>query len=213
MEGVNQGEDSSVEKSEFDYAWNWFQYHAAQRLTAFNFFLVLVGFLLVAYAQAVHYGWGAVGCALGLLGALVSFAFWALDVRNEELIQCGWAALTELEKDAPLNIVAECDDRTHLKTALGRSPLGIGLFGARMTGTSKRVRLFKHRTWLRLIMAAVGIAFSVGTVWAMVGFPGAHRPPAGHGHHQPWEQPSAEGPPGSGQSPSKAPPGSEQKRN
>ena len=164
-----------------DHAWNWFQYHAAQRLTAFNFFLVLVGFLLVTYAQAVHYGWTQVGCAIGILGALVALAFWALDVRNEELILCGWTALSTMSDQASADIVTGSDNRTHLKAALGRSPLGVGLFGLGMNGQSRRVKLFRHRTWLRLIMGSVGIAFVVGAVWSFEGFPGASvRVPATH---------------------------------
>lgn len=192
MAEENLSSVSNPGKPELDYAWNWFQYHASQRLTAFNFFLVLIGFLLVTFAQAVHYDWVAVGCAIGLLGALVSFGFWALDVRNEELIQCGWSALSELEGDARLGIVAACDERTHLVSALGRSPLGTGLFGKGMNGESKRTRIFKHRTWLRLIMAAVGIAFSVAAIWAVAGFPGASRASTGRDGYRLLPQESKE---------------------
>ena len=38
------------------YAWDWFQYHADQRLKAFNFFLVILGILIVAYGTAMKEG-------------------------------------------------------------------------------------------------------------------------------------------------------------
>lgn len=34
-----------------DYAWDWFAYHAGQRLTTFNFFLVIVGVLTVGLVK------------------------------------------------------------------------------------------------------------------------------------------------------------------
>jgi len=39
-----------------NYAWGWFQYHADQRLKAFNFFLVILGILIVAYGAAMKEG-------------------------------------------------------------------------------------------------------------------------------------------------------------
>ena len=74
------------DKDKLDYAWNWFEYHAAQRLTAFRYFLVFLGILLIGYnsgleAQNVFFA-SAVGC----VGAFVSLAFLALEIRNEELV-------------------------------------------------------------------------------------------------------------------------------
>jgi hypothetical protein len=52
-------------KAELDYAWDWFKYHASQRLTAFNFFLIMVGFLLVGYAHAIDKHFVYFGIGLG----------------------------------------------------------------------------------------------------------------------------------------------------
>jgi hypothetical protein len=38
---VDEPEKEQRLETELTYAWNWFQYHAGQRLTAFNFFLVM----------------------------------------------------------------------------------------------------------------------------------------------------------------------------
>jgi hypothetical protein len=160
------------EEAKLNYAWAWFNYHASQRLTAFNFFLVLIGLLLVTYAQAVHNDWVAVGTAVAALGALVSVGFWALDVRNQELITCGVKALRELEDEAGLSIVPPEDDRSNLASALGASPCRTGLYG-RMVSGGRGHSLFMHRTWLRLILSAVGLMYVAGAVWAGVGFPGA----------------------------------------
>jgi hypothetical protein len=38
------------------YAWSWFQYHADQRMKAFNFYVVLVGIIAVGYSTALKEG-------------------------------------------------------------------------------------------------------------------------------------------------------------
>lgn len=157
----------------FEYAWNWFQYHASQRLTAFNFFLILVGLISVSYVQAVEHGWIGVGVAIGVLGALVSFGFWALDIRNEELIACGWNALLEIEKSTDVNIVSQGDVRARLADAIGSSPLHTGLLGRVLSAHPSTASVFKHRTWLRLIMSVTGFVFVAGAVWAASHYPGS----------------------------------------
>jgi hypothetical protein len=132
---------------EFDYAWGWFQYHAAQRLTAFNFFLIIVGLLLVGYAQAIDHHWSPFGIGIGLLGMLVSMGFFALDMRNEELVDRGLDGLRTLE-------------------------LGLGVSFTKRP----RSKLLRHRLWLRLIIGAVGFFFFLGGAWAVVGYPSTGDP-------------------------------------
>lgn len=124
-----------------DFAWNWFQYHASQRLTSFNFFLVIVGLLLVGYAQAVGHSWDGFGVALGMLGALVAAGFLALDVRNDELVQCGLVALEEL--DGSTRLIRENKRRCQLPAAFGEGRLGSGLYGG--IKRTKLVPLVGHR--------------------------------------------------------------------
>lgn len=166
------GGDEARPNFEFDYAWNWFQYHAAQRLTAFNFFLIIVGLLLVAYAQAIDHGWVGVGVAVGALGALVAVGFSALDVRNEELVNCGRQALLLLEKESRLRLATESAARGQLQETLGDRWVGGLLHSWVKVKPTSRAGLFTHRLWLRLILAAVGIGFFTGAVWALLGYPG-----------------------------------------
>lgn len=83
---AEEEKNTNLARIEFDYAWGWFQYHAAQRLTSFNFFLIIVGFVLVGFAQAIDKQWDAFGVGLGLLGVVVAAGFLALDIRNAELV-------------------------------------------------------------------------------------------------------------------------------
>lgn len=131
------------ERIEFDYAWGWFQYHASQRLTAFNFFLVIVGFLLVGYAQAILNHWAAFGVGLGVIGMCISIGFLALDVRNGELVNLGRDALKKLEPT----------------------------IGASLCAVDARP-LVSHRFWLRGIITVIGVGFVLGAIWAGCGYPG-----------------------------------------
>lgn len=132
------------ERIAFDYAWGWFQYHASQRLTAFNFFLVIVGFLLVGYAQAILNRWDAFGVGLGVIGMCISIGFLALDVRNRELVNLGKATLKTLESTIGVSLCAD-DARPFVS----------------------------HRFWLRGIIAVIGAGFFAGVLWAGCGYPGA----------------------------------------
>src|SRR4051794_38095729 len=79
-----------------EHAWNWFALHAAQRMQAFNFFLVATAFLVAGYASLLEKYRGAAFC-VALLGAWVAFWFHRLDMRSRQLVKAGELALTALE--------------------------------------------------------------------------------------------------------------------
>ncbi len=167
-------DEGGRKRSELDYAWGWFQYHASQRLTAFNFFLVIVGFLLVGYAQAVDHRWQAFGIALGAFGAVVALAFLALDVRNEELVLRGEDALHKMEASMWISLTDPTSTRSMLPKAIifCKTPGGFSMWAAR------RAAFFvRHKFWLRLItfFAAVGFALAAG--WAICDYPGSGSSP------------------------------------
>jgi hypothetical protein len=154
-------EDKRLE-TKLNYAWQWFSYHAGQRLQAFHFFLIIVGVIAVAYAQAIDHHWEVVGIALGVFGIFVGLAFWALDVRNQELVNYGLNALEPLESELTISVSTEASgDRPMLKPALGAAK---PLAGAKW--------LFRHSLWLRLIELLAIALFAGATVWAAEGFPG-----------------------------------------
>jgi hypothetical protein len=169
-------EDSSQKgrSAEFEaqFAWNWFQYHAGQRLTSFNFFLIIVGLLLVGYAHAVEQEWRGFGIAIGLLGAIVAAGFLALDIRNDELVQCGLFALEELEnEEANVKIIAPNKERKYLEAACGRGSLGEKLYKRIDHPVAKRMLM--HSFLLRFVIAAVSLGYVSAAIWAAAGFPGA----------------------------------------
>lgn len=158
-----------MDKDELEYAWGWFEYHASQRLAAFNFFLIIVGFLLVGFAQAVDHQWAAFGIGLGAIGALVAVAFLVLDVRNEELVLRGRDALKDLESGMAVSLARLDRERTMLPEAIAwrRDPGKLSNWiGPKVAG------LVKHKVWFRFIIGFVGAWFLAGAVWAARGYSG-----------------------------------------
>ena len=45
----------NIEEVRFQYAWNWFEFHAKQRTTMFNYFLVSVGIFANAAVLAIRF--------------------------------------------------------------------------------------------------------------------------------------------------------------
>jgi len=83
------------------YAWDYFTLHATQRLTTFNFYLVLAALLITGAFTAfkIDFLHPIVGAGLGLVLAFLSFVFHKLDERNRELVGIGEQALMFLEKE------------------------------------------------------------------------------------------------------------------
>lgn len=83
-----------------EYAWKYFDLHANQRMSVFNFFLILAGLLAASYvnsltAEVPNYGVCAIVANMLLC---VAFIFWRLDQRTAFLIKNAEKALMEAEK-------------------------------------------------------------------------------------------------------------------
>lgn len=104
-------DDEDKRKLAFKYAWDWFNFHATQRLIAFRFFLILIGIVSVGLSKSVGDGQRGFGALVAFFGGLISIAFWLLDIRNTELVNCGRAALDKLEKGIELTIRKDDADR------------------------------------------------------------------------------------------------------
>jgi len=81
-----------------EYAWNWFEYHAGQRLTEFRFFLIFFGALALGFRIGLEDGNLIIARGICAFGVFVSFAFLMLDYRNEQLVNVGRDALMYLEQ-------------------------------------------------------------------------------------------------------------------
>ncbi len=82
-----------------DYGRFFFDHHAKQRMSMFNYFLIFVGFVLTAYATLFKDGQYLISTALASVGALLTLVFIILDRRNEELVHISEDVLESLEWD------------------------------------------------------------------------------------------------------------------
>lgn len=80
-----------------DYSWNWFEYHASQRLVAFRYFLIFLGILAVAIQKAVEIANNDLTRVLAILGCFISIVFFLLEFRNEQLVNVGRNSLGKIE--------------------------------------------------------------------------------------------------------------------
>ena len=87
------------DKERFDYAWNWFAYHADQRLKMFNFMLIALGVFANSIVAAINGGSPLVAASLCVVGGMLSLAFRQLDRRNQDLTWIGEDVLAHLETE------------------------------------------------------------------------------------------------------------------
>lgn len=75
----------SIDKARLGIAWKWFDFHAKQRTTFFNFFLVITGIILNAYVLAIKENFKEIAVALCVFGILQALAFISFDIRSRQL--------------------------------------------------------------------------------------------------------------------------------
>lgn len=82
-----------------DYAWHYFQLHAQQRMSIFNFFIVISTLLSAGLARCLgnEHRNPFIGIIIGLCMIAISFIFWKLDDRIGYLIKHSEAALKKIE--------------------------------------------------------------------------------------------------------------------
>jgi len=126
------------------YAWNWFEYHAGQRLAAFRFFLIFLGVLILGFSAAVKDGNLFFAQIVGSFGAFISLAFLILEIRNERLVNIGRDALIHLE---------ESDESLKAQPKLQLLHID-----------RKRSRFMSHKYWFRAIYVVCILLFVIGAV-------------------------------------------------
>lgn len=127
-----------------EYAWNWFEYHAGQRLTAFRFFLVFLGALIVGFSTGLKDGNLFFAQVVGWFGAFISLAFLVLEIRNEQLANVGRDALMHLEQS---------DESLRVQPKLQLLHVDRG-----------RNRWLSHKYWFRAIYLMCILLFVIGAV-------------------------------------------------
>jgi hypothetical protein len=137
-----------------EHTWRYFALHAQQRISIFNFFLILSGLVAAGLAACVQRR-GTIqllGAGLGALLCLVSFTFYKLDQRSSFLIKHSENAIAELEQLFPIVGARLVFSERHRTAAAASS---------RFAAT----RLWTYGTAFRLVFVVMG---SVGIVGAFL---------------------------------------------
>lgn len=158
-----------------DYAWDWLKYHAQQRMTAFNYFLILIGIIVVGYTKCVEMVgksqpnmeqagmaeiWWFIALAISICGIIISIAFYFLDIRNLELVNCGRKTLDEIENTSNLHVRKDDLDRIGLKESLD-------IISEKLSESTLK-KVVKHSFWLRTIMIASTLLWIFGGIFAII---------------------------------------------
>lgn len=74
-------------KEWLDLAWKYFQQHAQQRISYFNFFVIFSTILTTGLVTTFQKSFEMpyLGCAIGLIQVFLSIMFWKIDQRNKFL--------------------------------------------------------------------------------------------------------------------------------
>lgn len=139
------------DKDALAHAWSYFQLHAAQRVTVFNFFVATSGLLVAALAFALRGGsaTAVLSIAAGLGLFTLSLIFWKLDERVSEMIKVSEDVIRKIEAKG----IAEVDHRVMCREKAAADQIKFGFFGNWTYGQAFR-RIF-------FALGAVGIAGAV----------------------------------------------------
>ena len=86
-------------RDELEHAWRYFALHAGQRMSMFNYFIILFGLASTGFAGCLR-GDNTLklfGVALGVVLAAISYVFFRLDARTSFLVKHAERVLTSLE--------------------------------------------------------------------------------------------------------------------
>lgn len=95
--------DKTADETALEYGFKWFEFHAQQRTTTFNFYLIIYSGLAAAISFLLKekIQFGSILFSLMMIG--ISILFWQLDVRNRQLIKIGESILSDGWQKTGLN--------------------------------------------------------------------------------------------------------------
>lgn len=99
-----------TEKEALDIAWKYFQQHAQQRVSYFNFFVLFSSIMTTGLIATLgpQFDLHLLGTGIGCMEVLIAFVFIKIDDRNKYLTKIGEDALKALEE---LYVLPEDVDR------------------------------------------------------------------------------------------------------
>lgn len=94
-----------TEKEWLDLAWKYFQQHAQQRISYFNFFIVFSTILTSCFVSTFQSSFllPRLGIVLGGLEVLISYIFLKIDIRNKFMTRQAEKVIQEMEYQCNLS--------------------------------------------------------------------------------------------------------------
>lgn len=153
---------SDLEKLQFEYAWRWFAFHAEQRTKMFNYMILVVGILANGIVLAIGKSFLLIAADLSFIGAIFSFAFFFLDLRNRNLTWLGEEILAKLEREVIFGEAEEFKTRKNLTVPLGllwRQAQPVSAAHQMWYPSVREALEGKHRFWLPVIALVFAVSF------------------------------------------------------
>lgn len=160
ISGDGISDEQCLFSTQLDYSWKWFDFHAKQRVSMFNYFLIASGILANAYVHIFSSDWYRLASAVAFIGFIIAIVFVILDCRNAKLVYLAEDVLRKLE----MSFFPE--EFKGLSEKGKQTPRGI-LFRESNKQESIFVTIFiKHKFCLKFIEIIIAICFGVGSVIA-----------------------------------------------
>ncbi|PHI31766.1 hypothetical protein [Budvicia aquatica] len=106
-----------------EHVWRYFELHAQQRMTVFNFYIAITGLLAAGIGFTLQQGgkYALFTSLMGIFVSFISFIFWKLDQRVSMLIKNAELALYDLESqfiNTELRIITKDKDNNSLNLGI-----------------------------------------------------------------------------------------------
>ena len=80
-------EENDARKRVLDHAWDWWKYHADQRIALIRFYILTLGGVAAAVGWLLQQHESLLSALISGLGAILSFCFLRLGTRTADLVK------------------------------------------------------------------------------------------------------------------------------
>lgn len=151
---------ADLARLQFEYGWRWFEFHAKQRVSMFNYFLIITGILANAFVVSYTDGHSTIAVGIAALGILASIGFICFDIRNRSMASEGENVLEKLEADVIFGGRLTDEKGQSLGPLLVERRIGM------REGEKRPLRksLLKHKVWIMTVQIAVAVCYALAIV-------------------------------------------------
>jgi hypothetical protein len=159
----------------FEYAWRYFDFHATQRTTMFNFFVVFSGFLITACVALFQKGDDGLLVIASVFGTATTGFFVCLERRNEELVHIAEEVLRALEQDVLFKNLRRTIQWPKQRKWWGEmvqrpTEVPLGIFVRQdYDEVQKHKSVYEHGNWLPMVQYAIGLVYLLFILFAILG--------------------------------------------